>query len=1101
MDRIKKITGYFRDAIKAKECDAIELKQQTRFWAIEPETYRQGILSPLITDEIFNLKHKKTSGGRGRRPESVEVILVPKTIRKVSDEEGFEIDRGFKALTGLFFIPAKLSDQGELSFHSNCKKLPWIPREFLHPMVEPQLCIGHSQAYNDYLDRTLGQVLAADNWIAYRQYAETLYEEITGSDFQADTLTVGETASEATQNAAGPQEIKNETHRKETIARTNRQEAEEKRTTAEAEKESVRRPSEKSDEASEQKRTLTVALHPDIYICLDPTVQASGAILNLYGELLDNPVPKPLYEKFLSGEPRLLQRVSNECPRKMKEHAGQMNGEYPLSPSQREALNHFLEMKDGEILAVSGPPGTGKTTLLQSVVADQVVRRALAQEKAPLIVATSTNNQAITNIIDSFGAIQTAGQPALEKRWICGVHSFAAYFPSVNKIQPATCKGYQCTSCQADHFAEEIDSEENIQQSAETMLAHCAHYFGKSFDRIADCRQALHAELTTIQQARIACLSLFEELARLTGGSSLQTYLNELDRAIREKEEAIRQAERAMVEAGRQAAADKERAKFWDAVYGALPWYIRAFSFIPSCQKKIYTRFRLEKNQEEAGFLAGDRSLDAIREQYSYRIEEQYRRIRQIKEEIPASRKALRLLEEKRAKAGSFQTAFRRQVGIFRKHNEDLLQEKEKTASKGKNPDGRQLPVWEKLLQRTDPTALNDWLDPTARYIEFWLAVHYFECRWIEKEDLPVGNQRGKSFDNILKSFYRRLALVAPCQVMTFYMLPKNFRAYNGNTKKTFHLYNEIDLLIVDEAGQATPEIAAPSFALARKAIVVGDESQLPPVWGIPRAVDIAIALQHGVIGRKEEFATLSESGLNCSESSVMKVAKQACPYRKEPVRGLFLCEHRRCYDEIIQFCNELVYKQHLLPLRGKGKEDASYPLRPLPHTGFLDIPTSVSTRAGLSRRNETEAREIARWVRINYPLLYAAYKEKDLKIKPDEVLAIITPFKAQVYTLAQQLKKELPAEVVRNITVGTVHTFQGGEKKVVILSTVYGHTESGYFIEQNPNLLNVAVSRAKDCFLIFGSRGCLKGPVGRLLKKHAEEEIGPEAFSQTTDI
>lgn len=1051
MERIKKITCYFRDAIRSKECDAIDLKQQAQCWTIGAEAYRKGVLPPLATEEIFNLKYKKPAHGTGRRPESVDVILIPKTIRKISDEEGVEIDRGFRELAGLFFIPAKLSSQGELSSHSNCKKLPWIPRELLHPMVEPQLCIGHSQAYNEYLDRTLGEALLADTWTAYRNYAETLYEAITGCDFQADALRVGETISEETNPP--------------TFQKT-------------------------TGEASGQQRTLVVDLHPDIYLCLDPTVQASGAILNLYGELIDHPVAKPLYDKFLSGEPRLSPLIPADSIESMKKHAGQMNGEYPLSPSQREALHHFLAMKDGEILAVSGPPGTGKTTLLQSIVADQVVQRALRQEKAPLIVASSTNNQAITNIIDSFGAIQAVGQPELEKRWIGGVRSFAAYFPSLNKIRQATNKGYQCTSCQADYFAEEMDSEENIRESEETMRTQCARYFGRPFERIADCKQALHAELTAIHQARIACLSLFEEIAQFTGGSSLATYLDDLDQAIRTKEEAIRKAETALAETELQAAADKERVKFWERVYDSFPWYVRAFSFIPSFQKKIYTRFRLEKNPEETEELAGDLSLDAIREHYSYRIEKRYRRLRETQKQIPACRKAIRALEEKKQKADAFQTAFREQIDLLRRHNESLLQKGRKTSPEEKNPLAPPPPVWDLLLSQTDRSALNDWLDHTARYIEFWLAVHYFECRWVEKEDMPVGNQRGKSFENTLRSFYRRLALVTPCLVMTFYMLPKNFRAYNGNTKKTFHLYNEIDLLIVDEAGQVTPEIAAPSFALARKAIVVGDESQLPPVWGVPRALDIALALQHGVIERKEEFALLSENGINCSESSVMKVAKQACPYQKDPVRGLFLCEHRRCYDEIIQFCNALVYKRRLVPLRGKGKEDAGYPLRPLPHAGFLDIPTAVSSRAGLSRRNETEAREIARWVRMNYPLLYAAYKEKNEKIKPDEILAIITPFKAQVYTLAQQLKKELPAEVARHIAVGTVHTFQGGEKKAVILSTVYGHTENAYFIEQNPNLMNVAVSRAKDCFLIFGARGCLKGTVGRLLKAHTEEEI-----------
>ncbi|MED1722041.1 AAA domain-containing protein [Brevibacillus parabrevis] len=75
----------------------------------------------------------------------------------------------------------------------------------------------------------------------------------------------------------------------------------------------------------------------------------------------------------------------------IEELTGQMGGEYPLSPSQREAVNHFNHMENGEILAVNGPPGTGKTTLLQSIVADLYVQKALKQEKAPLIVATSTN--------------------------------------------------------------------------------------------------------------------------------------------------------------------------------------------------------------------------------------------------------------------------------------------------------------------------------------------------------------------------------------------------------------------------------------------------------------------------------------------------------------------------------------------------------------------------------------------------------------------------------------------------------------------------------------------------------------------------------------
>ena len=46
-------------------------------------------------------------------------------------------------------------------------------------------------------------------------------------------------------------------------------------------------------------------------------------------------------------------------------------------------------------------------------------------------------------------------------------------------------------------------------------------------------------------------------------------------------------------------------------------------------------------------------------------------------------------------------------------------------------------------------------------------------------------------------------------------------------------LYDAIDLLIVDESGQVSPELAIPSFSLAKQAILVGDVEQIEPIWSI----------------------------------------------------------------------------------------------------------------------------------------------------------------------------------------------------------------------------------------------------------------------------
>lgn len=101
-------------------------------------------------------------------------------------------------------------------------------------------------------------------------------------------------------------------------------------------------------------------------------------------------------------------------------HFGQMAFEFALSVSQRQSLYQFNTLEEGDVLAINGPPGTGKTTLLQSVVASEVVRSALEGEAPATILACSTNNQAVTNIIESFSKIK-AKPGKLYERWLPGL--------------------------------------------------------------------------------------------------------------------------------------------------------------------------------------------------------------------------------------------------------------------------------------------------------------------------------------------------------------------------------------------------------------------------------------------------------------------------------------------------------------------------------------------------------------------------------------------------------------------------------------------------------------------------------------------------------
>lgn len=93
-------------------------------------------------------------------------------------------------------------------------------------------------------------------------------------------------------------------------------------------------------------------------------------------------------------------------------YAGHMdafkNGErkaFPLDPAQRDALIALTTTGYGDLLAVNGPPGTGKTSLLRAVIASKWLEPLLGEKgwpESPLILACAATNQAVTNIISSF---------------------------------------------------------------------------------------------------------------------------------------------------------------------------------------------------------------------------------------------------------------------------------------------------------------------------------------------------------------------------------------------------------------------------------------------------------------------------------------------------------------------------------------------------------------------------------------------------------------------------------------------------------------------------------------------------------------------------
>lgn len=395
------------------------------------------------------------------------------------------------------------------------------------------------------------------------------------------------------------------------------------------------------------------------------------------------------------------------------------------------------------------------------------------------------------------------------------------------------------------------------------------------------------------------------------------------------------------------------------------------------------------------------------------------------------------------------------------------------------NPPKTEEEYWDfellKIKNNSEPNCFYDELDVSFRHKAFQLALHYWEGRYLVKleEDLLLDERIFKSSgEDAVKNRWQRQSMLTPCFVSTFYMAPKFFSSFKffkqgedgKNIFDTPPLYDFIDLLIVDEAGQVAPEVGIATFALAKRAVVVGDVKQIEPVWNITNKIDIGNLKKCELIKSYEDLIyekDFDPKGFLSSTGSIMKMAQNACNFKEKGIaeKGVMLVEHRRCYDEIINYCNVLAYNGQLVPLRGNAKSDLLFPPMYCIHV------EGNSTTSNTSRHNQNEVNAIVNWLLKNRKAIEDRYG------KLENAVGIITPFVGQKNSLRYALKNA--GFDIDTLKLGTVHALQGAERPIILFSMVYGKGDSGimFFDRDNkPNMLNVAVSRAKDNFIVFAN-------------------------------
>ncbi len=276
------------------------------------------------------------------------------------------------------------------------------------------------------------------------------------------------------------------------------------------------------------------------------------------------------------------------------------------------------------------------------------------------------------------------------------------------------------------------------------------------------------------------------------------------------------------------------------------------------------------------------------------------------------------------------------------------------------------------------------------------------------------------------------LFMLVPVISTTFASYPRLFR----------HLGSQaLGWLLVDEAGQSSPQNAAGPIWRARRAVVVGDPLQLEPIVALPLATQRHLQTAHEV----------SDAVLP-GQSSVQTLADRATPVgtfrgsEGEIWVGSPLNVHRRCEQPMFGIVNQIAYDNQMI---------AHTPAREalaLPDSGWLHV-------AGEHAEGHWVPAEGVRTERLLDELA-------SFGVDFGEVF-LISPFRVVAEEL-RNFRKYRPG-----LTAGTIHTTQGKEADIVVL--VLGgdprRVTDKRWAAQRPNLLNVAVSRARRRLYVVGNR------------------------------
>ncbi|MCX5337523.1 DEAD/DEAH box helicase [Streptomyces sp. NBC_00140] len=260
----------------------------------------------------------------------------------------------------------------------------------------------------------------------------------------------------------------------------------------------------------------------------------------------------------------------------------------------------------------------------------------------------------------------------------------------------------------------------------------------------------------------------------------------------------------------------------------------------------------------------------------------------------------------------------------------------------------------------------------------------------------------------------------------------------------------DFDLGIVDEAGQIGVADTLVPLTRVRRGVLVGDDRQLPP-FRDPEVDEWAQDVGDPELVRLMSQSALERLRAGLPSSHVVQLTRQ-----------------RRMPAEIADFISAAFYRGELLTEKDHRHTDPLF-VSPMAFVDTAALPDRVRRESGSRRAegrglkgpfNTCEARLLAR--------LAAFYHSRGSE------WVVIVPYLAQRLEVVRHLTPLIGDSQLADASVGSVDSYQGGERDVVLYGFTRSNPEGRIGFLKELRRANVAFTRAKSQLVLTGDLSTL---------------------------